>query len=293
MNTGLQDKIALVTGANNPYGIGAATANTLAAEGATVFIHYYRDPDLISQIAHNTPTTPGEEFYAVQSTATADTVLQTIRERGGRAEAWEADLSDPAVIPQLFEHVERAFGPVDILVNNAAGWMPDTFTPPQADSQAENVPLWPPSSTHLSPESFERNFAVNSRAVALMMAEYGRRHVARKANWGRIINVSTDGSPNFPNEISYGASKYATESYSRSAASELGKFGITVNIVSPGPIQTGWISPEWEAELNKTTPLGRIGHPADIADVVVFLASEQARWLTGQLLFVGGGHRMI
>jgi 3-oxoacyl-[acyl-carrier protein] reductase len=293
MNTGLQGKVALVTGANNPYGIGAATAKALAAKGARVFIHYYRDPDLISQIAHNAPTASGEEFYAVQSTANPDTVLQTIRERGGRAEAWEANLSDATIIPQLFERVERAFGPVEILVNNAAGWMPDTFTPPQDDPPEENAPLWPPLPTHLSPESFERNFAVNSRAVALMMAEFGRRHVSRKANWGRVVNVSTDGSPNFPNEISCGASKYAMESYSRSAAPELGKFGITVNIVSPGPIQTGWISPALEAEINKSTPLGRIGHPEDIADVVVFLASEQALWLTGQLLFVGGGHKMI
>jgi 3-oxoacyl-[acyl-carrier protein] reductase len=292
MNTGLRGKIALVTGANNPSGIGAATAKALADEGVSVFIHYYRDPHLMAQIAPTTPTTPGQEFYAAQSTASPDTVLQLIRERGGRADAWEADLSDPAVIPQLFERVERAFGPLDILVNNAAGWMPDTFAP-QADSQSENAPLWPPRSSRLSPESFERNFAVNARAVALIMAEFGRRHVARGATWGRIINISTDGSPNFPNEISYGASKYAMESYSRAAASELGKFGITVNIVSPGPTQTGWISPALEAEINKTTPLGRVGQPEDIADVIVFLASEQARWLTGQLLFVGGGHRMI
>ena len=94
-------------------------------------------------------------------------------------------------------------------------------------------------------------------------------------------------------EVSYGASKFALESYSRAAASELGRYGITVNIVSPGPIQTGYIAPELEQRLNVEIPLGRIGQPEDVADVVAFLASEQARWLTGQLLFVGGGHRMI
>ena len=83
------------------------------------------------------------------------------------------------------------------------------------------------------------------------------------------------------------------ESYSRAAASELGRYGITVNIISPGPIQTGYIAPELEQRLNLEIPLGRVGQPEDVADVVVFLASEQARWLTGQLLFVGGGHRMI
>ena len=86
------------------------------------------------------------------------------------------------------------------------------------------------------------HFAVNSRAVALIMAEYARRNIARGAKWGRIINVSTAGSANFPDEVSYGASKYALESYSRSAATELGPYGITVNIVAPGPTQTGWIT---------------------------------------------------
>ncbi len=92
--------------------------------------------------------------------------------------------------------------------------------------------------------------------------------------------------------MSYGASKHALESYSRSAARELGQYGITVNIVSPGPIQTGYITAELEKRLLPRIPLGRVGQPADVADVVVFLASEQARWVTGQKLYVGGGHAM-
>mgnify|MGYP001792525804 CR=1 FL=1 len=124
-----------------------------------------------------------------------------------------------------------------------------------------------------------------------MMAEFARRHIARAANWGRIINISTD-TYCFPGEVSYAASKLAIESYSRSAAAELGRFGITVNIVSPGATQTGWISDELAAEITPQTPLERIGQPADVADVIVFLASEQARWLTGQTLHVGGGSKM-
>ena len=89
--------------------------------------------------------------------------------------------------------------------------------------------------------------------------------------------------------MSYAASKHALESYSRSAAHELGKYGITINIVAPGPVQTGWLSPDEEAEIGRKTPLGRVGRPEDIADVIVFLASDQARWLTGQLIYVGGG----
>jgi 3-oxoacyl-[acyl-carrier protein] reductase len=124
------------------------------------------------------------------------------------------------------------------------------------------------------------------------MAEFARRHIARGAEWGRIINVSTGGASCFPSEISYGASKHALESYSRAAAVELGPYGITVNVVSPGPVQTGYITLELEEKLIPEIPLRRVGTPEDVADAIVFLASEQARWITGQLLYVGGGHEM-
>lgn len=144
----------------------------------------------------------------------------------------------------------------------------------------------------ITADKHDQHFAVNSRAVALMMAEFARRHVERGARWGRIINVSTDGASAFSRAVSYGASKHALESYSRAAAAELGECGITVNIVSLGAVQTGWISPALEKEEARLMPLGRIGQPDDVADVIVFFASEQARWVTGQLLYVGGGHVM-
>src|SRR5690242_19730721 len=114
-----------------------------------------------------------------------------------------------------------------------------------------------------------------------------------RRNRGHGIISSRSRRPGWQYGHSYGASKYALESYSRAAASELGRYGITVNIVAPGPIQTGYISAEVEQKLIPDIPLGRVGQPEDVADVIVFLASEQARWLTGQLLFVGGGHKMI
>jgi 3-oxoacyl-[acyl-carrier protein] reductase len=133
---------------------------------------------------------------------------------------------------------------------------------------------------------------VNSRAAALMMAEYARRYARRGARWGRIINVSTDGASGFTGEISYGASKHAMESYSRAAATELGPLGITVNVVSLGPVQTGYITPERTEQLASQIPLRRIGQPEDVADAILFFASQRARWVTGQLLYVGGGHAM-
>jgi 3-oxoacyl-[acyl-carrier protein] reductase len=283
---GLKEKVVLITGINNPYGIGAATAKAFTAQGACVAASYLQRPG-------NTTSTDvrGEAFYHTQVAKTANEVVTAIRAGGGRIEAWEVDLADPAVISQLFDQAERAFGSVDVLVNNAAHCDPDTFIPPSklsANSQA--VDGFPMSA--ITAEKHDQHFAVNSRAVALMMAEYARRYVHRGASFGRIINVSTDGAAGFNSEVSYGASKHALESYSRAAAKELGQYGITVNVASLGPIQTGWISPELEKSIAAGTPLGRVGHPADVADVIVFLASEQARWLTGQMIYVGGGWRM-
>ena len=124
------------------------------------------------------------------------------------------------------------------------------------------------------------------------MTEYLAGHIRRGATWGRIINISTDAAHAHPDNISYAASKHAIESYSRSAAAEMGRYGVTVNVVAPGPIQTGYINPELAAEIERGTPLGRVGEPRDVADVIVLLASEQAHWLTGQLLYAGGGWRM-
>jgi 3-oxoacyl-[acyl-carrier protein] reductase len=272
-DSGLQGRVALVTGAN--HGIGAATAHALAAAGCPVFIHFLRIRPIDA---------PG----ATQRMQDAIDAVDTIRGAGGRADGWEADLADPANVPGLFDRAEAAFGRVEILVNNAAVSEHDTFDPrPDARDWAGRL------TARLTAESHDRHFAVNTRAVALMMAEYAKRHLAGGGTWGRIINVSTDASASFPGEVSYGASKYAMESYSRAAAWELGRFGVTVNIVSPGPTDTGWITPEMVEDMRRTTPLGRVGTPEDIADVIVFLATEQARWVTGQLLFAGGGHRMI
>ena len=163
--------------------------------------------------------------------------------------------------------------------------MKDTFDPTLVTAEGPSIGL-------VGAAEIDAHFAVNARAYALLMSEYVRRYLARGAGWGRIINISTDAAHAHPRSVSYAASKHAIESYSRSAAAELGKYGITVNIVAPGPIQTGYITPQAEAEIAAGTPLGRVGRPEDVADVVVFLASEQAHWLTGQLIYAGGGWRM-
>jgi 3-oxoacyl-[acyl-carrier protein] reductase len=221
IDPGLQNKVVLVTGGNNPYGIGAATAKAFAAQGAKVFIQYLRMSPSDAGAPSPDPT-PGRAFYDSQRAKSADEVVDTIRQLAGQIEAWETDLTNPVAIPQLFDRVEATFGPVDVVVNNAGGNDPDTFIPQSElgpNSRAAGGRLL----KTITAESYEHNFGINSKGVALMMAEYARRHIERRAQTGSIINVSTNGASGFRTSVSYGAGKHAMESYSRAAASERGK----------------------------------------------------------------------
>ena len=282
----LENKVVLISGAN--HGIGAATAKAFAAEGAKVFITYYLEPTVHTAEELEKARVAGvggEPLYRAMQQQSVEPLLAEIRAMGGQCAAQEADLGDPANIPLLFDRCETALGPVDVLVNNHTYCVLETFDPALVSDTDFSVSL-PTAAT------IDAHFAVNARAYALMMSEYVGRYLKRGATAGRIINLSTDAAHAHVANVSYAASKHAIESYSRSAAAELGKYGITVNIVAPGPIQTGYITPEIAGRIAAETPLGRVGTPQDVADTIVLLASAQAHWLTGQLLYVGGGYRM-
>ena len=185
IDPGLKEKVVLITGANNPHGIGAGVARAFAAQGSRVFLHYFRQIDGGAQ--HRGPdkaTSPGESFYYSQLAKSADEVLGTIRKTGAAAHAWEADLSDASVVPMLFDQAERLLGPVEVLVNNAAYWEADTFVPPGAELDNKLVELWTDRSGSMTAAVFDRVFAVNTRAAALMMGEFARRRTLNEAHGG-------------------------------------------------------------------------------------------------------------
>ena len=134
----------------------------------------------------------------------------------------------------------------------------------------------------------DNTFAVNVRGSVLMTREF----IRQRSGYGRIINISTDAAQIFAGQIAYGASKAALEALTRSVALEVRKYGITVNCVAPGPTQTGWIDSDLEKAVVPLIPMGRLIQPEDIAETVLFLESERARMLTGQVIKVSGGHAL-
>ncbi|TXK35600.1 SDR family oxidoreductase [Nonomuraea sp. C10] len=186
----------------------------------------------------------------------------------GDAIAVEADLAAPDAAARLLGAVERRLGPVDVLVNNAAHCeSPDAFG-------------------SLTAGGLARHYAVNAVAPALLLDELARRERA-----AAVVNISTDAARAFPGQIGYGTSKAALEALTRAAALDLAPL-VRVNAVAPGPVQTGWMDEETYARAREIVPLGRVGEPEDIAGAVVFLASRQARWITGQVIQVAGGHAL-
>ena len=244
----LSEKIAVVTGASK--GIGAEIARELAAAGATVVVNYASSRD------------------------GADKVVADIVGNGGRAVAIQGDVAKAADVERLFAEAVDAFGPINILVNNAGVYQ---FGP--IDTVSE--------------EEFHHQFNTNVLGVLLATRE-ALRHFA--PNGGSIVNIGSVASRMAPpDSVIYVATKSAVEGITRALAKELGPKNIRVNAVNPGVVETegthagSIIGSEFERQAVQHAPLGRIGQPADIAAVVVFLASDDARWLTGETLFASGG----
>ncbi|MFC5753599.1 SDR family NAD(P)-dependent oxidoreductase [Actinomadura rugatobispora] len=248
----MNGRTALVTGASR--GMGRAIARRLAADGALVAVHYGRDGD-----------------------AARDTV-SAIEKAGGEAFAVRAEFGVDGDVDTLLAGLTEGLRgrALDVLVNNAACGDLDT--------------LFAGSVERLTPRQFDEVFAVNVKAPLFLVQAV----LPLLRDGGRVINISSAAARiAVPSQIAYAMSKGALEVMSRTLAGALGPRGITVNTVRPGATDTGingfLDDPAVRAGMSAATALGRIGRPADIADAVAFLASDEARWITGGVIEANGG----
>jgi 3-oxoacyl-[acyl-carrier protein] reductase len=246
----LQGKVAVVTGASK--GIGAGIARALGAAGASVVVNYASDK------------------------AGADKAVADIKAKGGKAVAVQGDVSKSADVKRLFEETRKAYGKLDVLVNNAGVFK---FAPLEQSDEAE----------------YQRQFGINV---------WGTIQATREAlplfgpEGGSVINISSVVSRmGIPGSAIYAGTKGAVDTITQVLASELGPRKIRVNSINPGMVESegthaaGFIGGDFQKNIEAQAPLGRIGQPEDIAKVAVFLAGDEAGWLTGERISASGGHR--
>jgi len=243
-------KVAVVTGASK--GIGADIAKGLAQEGASVVVNY------------------------ASSAQDAENIVAEIASHGGKALAVQGDVTNEADVKRLFAETVKAFGRLDLLVNNAGIYQ---FAP---------LP-------EITEDQFHRLFNINVLGLLLSTRE-AIAHFGPEG--GSIINIgSSVTSTNPPSSVLYTATKGAVDSITRVLAKELGPRKIRVNSINPGLVETegthaiGFIGGEWQKMREAQTPLGRTGQPRDITPIAIFLASDDSGWLTGEILFASGGLR--
>ena len=233
-------------------GIGAGIAKRMAEEGAAVVVNY------------------------ASSKEGADRVVSEITKKGGKAIAVQGDVSKVVDVKRLFAEAKRAFGAPDVLVNNAGIF---AFDPLEAVTEDE----------------FHREFNTNVLGPILTIQE-ALKHFGPEG--GSVINISSVVSTAaVPNSVVYSATKGAVDSIARVLGTELAARKIRVNTIAPGGVETegshslGMIGSDFEKQIVADTPMGRLGQPEDIARVAVFLASDNARWLTGERIAASGGLR--
>ena len=214
---------------------------------------------------------PVQVSWGAGSSTAMETGAETERKERGRMEKnpYMGAAFDEESVKEIYSTVLKKYGRVDILLNNAA-----------TDDETGRDTI-----ETITQSVIDDTFAVNVRGSIFMIKEF----IKRRGDYGRIINISTDAAQIFAGQITYGASKATLEALTRSIALEVAQYGMTVNCVAPGPTQTGWIDEDFEKVVIPLIPMGKLIQPEDIAETILFLASEQARMITGQVIKVSGG----
>ncbi|MGB8462101.1 MAG: SDR family oxidoreductase [Priestia megaterium] len=253
----LINKIAIVTGASRAKGIGTEICRELAREGADIFFTHWSKYDRLMDYCNE------DDFKWSKH------LMEEIRSLGVRCESMELDLSQPNAPRKLLDEVQNKLGSPSILVNNATHSVDVDFRSIDADM-------------------LDAHYNVNVRGTCLLTVEFAR--LIEGKHGGRIINMVSgqDKSPE-PGNLAYVATKGAVSTFTKSVAIELAPLKITVNAVDPGPTNTGWMSSQLKEELLPKFPMGRLGEPRDAAKLVIFLASEESEWITGQIIHSDGG----
>ena len=253
-----QSRVAVVTGVSRRAGIGFAVARRLLADGLSVLIHSWSPHDA----AQPWGSEPGG----------TEAVIDALGGLGPRLAHVEADLADPVAPERVMSEAVSAFGAVDVLVAN------------HAHSSAQSL-------SDVTAAELDRAWAINARAVVLLVQAFAVRHDARRSDGRVVLFTSGQHLGAMPDELPYAISKGAVHQMTRSLAGALADRAITVNAINPGPVDTGWPSPELRERLRPAFPAGRWGRPDDIAAVVRWLASSESAWITGQVIDAEGGFR--
>lgn len=253
--THLQGKIAVVTGVSRSHGIGTAICRALAQEGADIFFTHWSRYD-------ETDGCGKEQDWP-------EVLSEELKNCGVRAAHIEADLSDTSAPAQILNAAEAALGTPSLLINNAT------------HSSLANF-------RELTADILDRHYAVNNRGPILLSTEFAKRFERAALTQGRIINLVSKGPD--PNNLAYIATKGTLIALAEPLSAALAPLGITVNSVDPGPTDTGWMTDDIKNALLPHFPTGRIGLPEDAARLIVFLASDQSQWITGQLIKSDGGY---
>jgi 3-oxoacyl-[acyl-carrier protein] reductase len=249
----LTERTAIITGVSRADGIGAALARRFAGDGARLFLTGWAPHD-------------AEQPYG-EDPGGGESVARGLREAGAEVGFASVDLADPDAPRQVLEAARAAFGRVDVLVANHARSARQTLA-------------------ELTAEELDVSFAINARATLLLAKEFA----AQAERGGRIV-LFTSGQYHgaMPEELPYIASKAAVQQLTATLAVELAPRGITVNSVNPGPNDTGYATGELRRRVEEAMPAGRWGRPDDVANLVAWLCTDDAAWITGQTIASDGG----